>query len=145
MALSATAAPRRFAPAAGTVTEPVGRVRSTVVGTRTAVWRPALSVARTRRSRVPSAGMTQETVYGGVVSTPSDVHVSAAQESSFATVHCSKLTLAMPLPTSVAVATSGVGSDVAALTGLATLTASVGTVLSTVTVIVADVKVLPAL
>ena len=49
------------------------------------------------------------------------------------------------ITSSVAVATSGVGSDVAALTGLATLTESAGTVLSTVTVIVPDVKVLPAL
>ena len=79
------------------------------------------------------------------MSTPSDVHVSTAHESSFATVHCSKLTLAMPLPASVAIATSGVGSAVAALTGFATLTESVGTVLSTVTVIVAEVKELPAL
>ena len=64
IALSATLVPRRFAPAAGTVTEPVGRVRSTVVRTSSVVWRPALSVARTRRSRVPSAGIAQETPYG---------------------------------------------------------------------------------
>ena len=37
MALRATLVPLRFAPATGTVTEPVGRVRSTVVRTSSVV------------------------------------------------------------------------------------------------------------
>jgi hypothetical protein len=60
-------------------------------------------------------------------------------------LHCSKLTEAMPVPVSSAIAVIEAGSGVARLTGLGTLTDSVGTVLSTVTVIAGDVNELPAL
>ena len=57
VAASATAAPRRSAPEAGAVTEPVGRMRSIVIRTSSVVCLPALSVARTRSRRGPSDGI----------------------------------------------------------------------------------------
>ena len=60
VAASATAAPRRFAPAAGAVSEPLGRTRSIVIRTSSVFCLPALSVARTRRRRGPSDGIGHE-------------------------------------------------------------------------------------
>ena len=51
------ALPRRFAAAAGAVSVAVGAVRSMVVRTRSVRCLPAPSVARTRSSRTPSAGI----------------------------------------------------------------------------------------
>ena len=51
----------------------------------------------------------------------------------------------MPLPSSVAVAETVAGSAVARLTGFGATTERDGSVLSTVTVITAEVKELPAL
>ena len=106
VAASATAAPRRSAPAAGAVSEPIGRVRSIVIRTSSAVCLPALSVARTRRRRGPSDGIAHEAWYGAPVSTPSSTHESETQAGE-SSAHWSKRTLAMPLPASVAVARHG--------------------------------------
>ncbi len=78
------------------------------------------------------------------MSTPSSTHESEthAGESS---AHWSKRTLAMPLPSSVAVAETVAGSAVARLTGFGATTERDGSVLSTVTVITAEVNELPAL
>ena len=143
-AASATAAPRRFAPPAGAVSEPLGRVRSIVIRTSSVFSLPALSVARTRRRRGPSDGIGQDAWYGAPVSRPSSTQESETHvgESS---AHWSKRTLAMPLPPSVAVAETVAGSAVAMLTGFGAATESDGSVLSTVTVITAEVKTLPAL
>ena len=60
-AVAATGAlPRRLAAAAGTVSVPLGTVRSTVVRTSSVRTRPAPSVARTRSSRMPSPGSGHE-------------------------------------------------------------------------------------
>ena len=78
------------------------------------------------------------------MSTPRSTHESETQvgESS---AHWSKRTLAMPLPASPAVADTVAGSAVATLTGFGATTERDGAVLSTVTVIAADVNALPAL
>ena len=143
VAASATAAPRRFAAATGAVSEPLGRIRSMVIRTSSVFCLPALSVARTRRRRGPSDGIGQDAWYGAPVSRPSRTHESEthAGESS---AHWSKRTFAIPLPSSVAVALTVAGSAVARLTGFGATTESAGSVLSTVTVIVGEVNVLPA-
>ena len=84
VAASAAAAPRRFAPASGAVSEPIGRIRSIVIRTSSVFCLPALSVARTRSRRGPSEGIGHEAWYGVPVSTPSSTHESEshAGESS---------------------------------------------------------------
>jgi hypothetical protein len=144
VAARATELPRRSAPAAGAVSVPLGRVRSTVASTSSVAWRPAPSVARTRISRAPSDGIGHATPYGAVVSSPRGVHVSEVQVAEVS-LHCSKLTEAIPVPVSSAIAVTGAGSAVARLTGFGTLAERVGAVLSTVTVIAAEAKTLPAL
>ena len=143
VAASPTFAPLRSAPEAGAVSEPAGRVRSTVTRTSSAVCRPAPSSARTRIRRVPSEGIGQDTPYGAVVSMPSGVHVSEVQVGEVS-LHCSKLRKAIPVPVSEAVAVIDAGSGVERLTGFGAETVRVGSVLSTVTVIIADVTELPA-
>ena len=78
------------------------------------------------------------------MSTPSSTHESETQAAE-SSAHWSKRILAMPLPSSVAVAETVAGSAVARLTGFGATTESAGSVLSTVTVIAAEVKALPAL
>ena len=60
VAASETAAPRRFAPPAGAVSAPDGRIRSIVTRTSSVFCLPALSVARTRSRRGPSDGIGQD-------------------------------------------------------------------------------------
>ena len=78
------------------------------------------------------------------VGPPSDVQVSAAQVGG-RNGALLEADAAMPLPASVAVAVRGVGSAVGGLTGLATLTERRRDGVVDVTVIVAEVKALPAL
>ncbi len=74
---------------------------------------------------------------------PSGVHVSEVQVGEVS-LHCSKLRKAIPVPVSEAVAVIDAGSGVERLTGFGAETVRVGSVLSTVTVISADVTELPA-
>src|SRR5918993_5798877 len=143
-AASATLAPRRFAPAAGAVSEPLGLIRSIVTGTSSVFCLPAWSVARTRSSRAPSDGIGHDAWYGVPVSTPSSTHESERHVAE-SSAHWSKRTFATPLPSSVATAVTVAGSAVATLTGFGATTDSAGSALSTVSVITGDVKELPAL
>ena len=130
-----TLAPRRSAPGggggqragrAGPVDrdqDELGRLLAGVVGradAQQARCRRTGSATRRRRARS--------------VSTPSE-RPRVGDAGRGVSVHCSKRTVAMPVPVSVAVAVIVAGSAVARLTGFGAETESVGSVLSTVTVI----------
>ncbi len=129
-------------PSAGAVSEPVGLVRSIVMSTRSEPVMPASSVATARRARLPSASIVHRAEYGALASTPSETHEPV--EQPVLAFEQRKSSMAATSPSGV-VAVTLKGSAAAPLTKpVGAVIVTVGSVLSTVTVRVAEVKVFPA-
>jgi hypothetical protein len=137
-----TALPVTKAVSAGAVSAPVGFVRSTVTFTTSAPVLPPASVATARSARLPSGSIAQEAEYGALASTPRETHVPVEQPAlAFEQL---KSSTSSTSPSGVEAVTVK-GSGAAALTKpVGAVSDTLGAVLSTVTVRVAEANVLPA-